>query len=116
MLMNRLSTQICRYLMHHYARVNAGHLFVGPSEHITKFMKKIDVELKFLWSASDSNVNVLNNPWFNKDIDWLSLHNVPHVSFRKNLMNLDGCLKGLRGEIGSKLLKASKHFLVGREK
>ena len=61
-------------------------------------------------------MNVLDNPWFNRDVYRLTLHNVPHISFRKNLMDLDGCMKGLGGDTGSKILNTSKHCPMGREK
>ena len=91
--MNRLSTQVCDYLMHHYARINAGHFFVGPCKDVTKFVKKIGIK---------SN--------------GLGLRNVCHISFRGNLINLDRCLKGLKWETRSKSLETSKHILMGGEK
>jgi len=48
--------------MHHYARINAGHFLIGPSKDIPEFAKKIGVEPNLLWSTSDSNVNMFDNP------------------------------------------------------
>ena len=48
--------------MHHYARINVRHLFIGPSKDIMKFMKKIRIELSFLSSTSYSDMDMLDNP------------------------------------------------------
>ena len=113
---NRLSTWIHRYLMHHYARINVGHLFIGPCKDVMKFAKKVGIKLNLLRSTSDSNVKMFDNPWFHRDVDGLGLHNVSHISFRGHLINLDRCLKDLKWEIRRKPLETSKHILRGREK
>ena len=102
--------------MHHYARINAGHFFVGPSKDITKFAKKISIELNFLWSTRYFDMEMLDNPWFHIDVDGLGLRDVSHISFKRHLINLNGCLKGLRWETRGKALETGDHFLMGREK
>ena len=102
--------------MHHYARINAGHFFIGPYKDVTKFAKNIGIKLNLLRSTSDSNVKMFENPWFHRDFDGLGLRNVCHISFRGHLINLDRCLKDLKWETSSKLLETSKHFPMGREK
>jgi len=101
--------------MHHNAWVDAGHFFVRPSKDVTKLVKKTNIKLNFLRSTSHSDIDMLDNPSFNRDVDWLSLCDVSQIPFRGHLIYLDGCLKGLRRETTSKLLEIGKHFLMGRE-
>ena len=61
-------------------------------------------------------MDMLDNPWFHRDVNGLGLRDVSHISFRRKLINLNGCLKGLGWETRSKPLETGKHFAVGREK
>jgi len=81
--------------MHYDAWINARHLFIRPGKDVTKLVKNTYIDLNFLRSASESYVDVLNNPWFDRDVDRLSLRNVSEIPFRGYLIYLNGCLKGL---------------------
>ena len=72
--------------------------------------------MNLLWSTSYFDVDILDNPWFNRDVDGYSLCNVPYIAFRENLMDLNTCLKGLGRDTRIKLLKTSNHNPMAREK
>ena len=72
--------------------------------------------MNFLRSASDSYIDVLDNPWFDRDVDRLGLRNVPQIPFRRYLIDLNRRLKRLLRETRSKPLETSQRFPKGREK
>ena len=63
--------------MHYNVWIDAGHLFIRPCKDIMELAKKRYVDLNLLRSASDSYINVLDNPWLNRDVDGLRLRDVP---------------------------------------
>lgn len=60
-------------------------------------------------------IRMFDNPRGDRDVDGLGLRYVSHVAF-EHLINLNGCLKGLRWETVSKPLETREHILLGREK
>ena len=81
--------------MHYDVWINDEHLFIRPCKDVTELMKKSYIDLNFLRSASDSYVDVLDNPRFERDVDRLVLCNVPQIPFRRYLIDLNRCLKRL---------------------
>lgn len=108
-LANRLCTRITRDLMHNYTQIDAGHFFIRPSENVLKLAEVTSIDLDLIWRTCHCNVDVLENPLFNGDINRYRLCNVSQVSFRKDFMCQDGRLKRMGRILGSKLLETSRH-------
>ena len=81
--------------MHYNVWINVGNLFIRPCKYVKELAKKNYIDSNFLRSASDSYIDVLDDPWFDRDVDRLGLSNVPQIPFRRYLIDLKRRLKRL---------------------
>lgn len=92
-LTKRLLIWISRNLMQYYTWIYARNLFVWPRKDITKLFEEGSINLDLIWKKRNPNMDIFDNPWFDRDVDGHCSWNVPHISFGKDFMNQKGCLK-----------------------
>ena len=73
--------------MHHNTRIDSRHIFTRSGKNITEFVKEANVHLDFIGRTSDSNMDVLDNPRFEKNFDRHHLGDVTQVTFSEDFMS-----------------------------
>ena len=81
--------------MHHNVWIYSWHLFICPSEKVTKFLKKVIISLILIGGKRCANVDIFNYSMFDRNIKGYGLLNIFQFILAIHLMNKDRTQKWL---------------------